>query len=215
MNVGGLIGKNDDGVGGGYSTSVEGKTTVELQEPTGYTGIYRGWKIYLEAEISGVLEEAGHYDFWDFGASGQYPALKSYRFGGIMDWPERGSQAGDLPTPTATAPPQPTSVPTSTPVPVEPDNAPVPTATPSPVEPTSTAAPTPTATAPPQPTPAAESRGGACSASSGDTPVGAAAIGLFLLAAPVAMIGGLKLHGRRKQRGQRPARHSGSLPESG
>ena len=196
-SVGGLAGWNSNGyISGSYATgSVSGGYNVGGLAGTNFATVIASYA--------------------DFGASGQYPALKAYRFGGIMDWPERGSQAGDLPTPTATAPPQPTSVPTSTPVPVEPDNAPVPTATPSPVEPTSTAAPTPTATAPPQPTPAAESRGGACSASSGDMPAGAAAISLFLLAAPVAMIGGLKLHGRRKQRSQRPARHSGSLPESG
>ena len=37
-----------------------GKTTRELQSPTGHTGIYAGWNA----------------DWWDFGTSRQYPALK-------------------------------------------------------------------------------------------------------------------------------------------
>ena len=58
---------------GGWGT---GKTTAELQEPTGRTGIYAGWSSRN----------------WDFGSSSQYPALKvdldgdgtatAYEFGG-------------------------------------------------------------------------------------------------------------------------------------
>ena len=49
-----------------------GKTTSELQSPTGYTGIYAGWNLNLDGQ-------AGNDDPWYFGAANQYPAL---RYGG-------------------------------------------------------------------------------------------------------------------------------------
>ena len=52
------------------SAGGEGKTTVELQAPTGNTGIYSNW--------------SNHH--WDFGTSSQYPALKS---GGLSVAPQR------------------------------------------------------------------------------------------------------------------------------
>ena len=77
--VGGLVGSNsgkatsgfwdtqasayETDVGDGDSTGVEGKTTAELQSPTGYTGIYATWN-------------ADGSDSWDFGTSSRYPALK-------------------------------------------------------------------------------------------------------------------------------------------
>ena len=59
----------------GQSTSAggTGKTTRDLQSPTGYTGIYASWNMNLD----GV---AGNDDPWDFGANDQYPALK---YGGL------------------------------------------------------------------------------------------------------------------------------------
>ena len=57
-----------------------GKTTSELQSPTGYSGIYANWNLNLD----GV---AGNDDPWDFGANDQYPALK---YGGLVpgqQWP--------------------------------------------------------------------------------------------------------------------------------
>ena len=50
-----------------------GKTTAELQSPTGYTGIYTGWNVDLNGDGSAD-------DPWDFGASCQYPVLK---YGGL------------------------------------------------------------------------------------------------------------------------------------
>ena len=73
----------------------------------------------------------------------------------------------------------------------------VPTSTPAPVEPTN--APGPTAIAAQEPAPAPESGGGSCNAPSEDTLPGAAVVSLFLMAAPLAMIGGLKFHRRRKR----------------
>ena len=95
--VGGLIGSNsgkvqtsfwdiqtsgyESGVGDGDSTGVEGKTTAQLQAPTGYDGIYSAW--------------AGADDFWDFGTSSQYPALKvDFDGDGVATWQEFGKQRG-------------------------------------------------------------------------------------------------------------------------
>ena len=46
-----------------------GKTTHELQSPTGYAGIYANWKVDLNGDGSAD-------DPWDFGTSSQYPVLK-------------------------------------------------------------------------------------------------------------------------------------------
>ena len=50
-----------------------GKTTAELQSPTGYTGIYTEWNLDLDGDNTAD-------DPWDFGNSRQYPALK---YGGM------------------------------------------------------------------------------------------------------------------------------------
>ena len=54
----------------GQSTSAGGvgKTTTQLQSPTGYTGIYADWNLDLDGD--GIAD-----DPWDFGTSSQYPAL--------------------------------------------------------------------------------------------------------------------------------------------
>ena len=78
-NVGGLIGVNVWEVRLGYwdtetsgrsdSAAGMGKTTAELQTPTGYAGIYAAWNVDLDGDGSAD-------DPWDFGTSGQYPVLK-------------------------------------------------------------------------------------------------------------------------------------------
>ena len=95
------------------------------------------------------------------------------------------------PAPTAVPAPPPTAVPTTTPTLV-------PTSTTAPVEPTGV--PGPSEIAEQEPTPDPES-GGACSFRDEDTLPGAAAISMFLLVAPLAMIGGLKFRARRRQTG--------------
>ncbi len=63
----------------GWSTSAgggTGKTTRDLQRPTGYSGIYANWNLNLDGN-------AGGDDPWDFGTSRQYPALK---FTGRTTW---------------------------------------------------------------------------------------------------------------------------------
>ena len=88
--VGGLSGSNYQGTitasywdtgTTGQSTSAggTGKTTRELQSPTGYTGIYANWN----ANLDGM---AGNDDPWDFGSNRQYPALK---YGGLDPFLQR------------------------------------------------------------------------------------------------------------------------------
>ena len=100
--VGGLAGRNSggirnsfwdtqtsgqpagSGVGSGASRGLLGRTTAQLQAPTGYTGIYRNWD---------------DVDRWDFGTSSQYPVLKvDFDGNGTVTWQEFGSQRGDIVT---------------------------------------------------------------------------------------------------------------------
>ena len=57
------------GVGTGNVPGVEGKTTAELQAPTGYTGIYISWNIDVDGDGSPD-------NVWDFGTSSEYPTLR-------------------------------------------------------------------------------------------------------------------------------------------
>ena len=81
-DVGGLVGSNFRNRGtardsywntqtSGQSASAggEGKTTSELQSPTGYTGIYENWNMDLD-------EDGVDDDLWDFGTPNQYPTLR-------------------------------------------------------------------------------------------------------------------------------------------
>ena len=88
-----------DGVGSGSSAGVQGKTTAELQSPTGDTGIYVAWNTDLDdADVDGN-PGTGAEDYWDFGTSSQYPALKADIDGnGVATWQEFGSQ-GRVPPP--------------------------------------------------------------------------------------------------------------------
>ena len=82
VDVGGLVGSNlgDRGTardsywdtqtsGQSESAGGKGKTTSELQSPTGYTGIYENWNLDLDKD--GVGD-----DLWDFGNASQYPTLR-------------------------------------------------------------------------------------------------------------------------------------------
>ena len=297
-NVGALIGTNsgiaignfwdsqtsdqNKGVGVGSSAGVEDKTTAELQSPTGYTGIFGVWVIDLDNADQDFDPNTGADDYWDFGTSSQYPALKvDFNGDETATWQEFGNQVRVLPptpTPTPTQPPTPTPTATLIPTPTY-TPTPLPTATPTPEQtPTPTLTPTPTATQPPAPTstpttvpadtrrpeptptstdtpmpeatatpvlptvasipelnatsvplptdtgsststlsspaitsappslentpaPPADSGGGACGLPTRPMPIGAVATNLFLLAAPLGMIWGLKWRGRRKREG--------------
>ena len=81
------------GVGDGDPIVAVGKTTAELQGPTGYTGIYAAWLIDLDNADEDLDFQTGIDEFWDFGTSGQYPALiADFDGDGIPTWQEFGSQ---------------------------------------------------------------------------------------------------------------------------
>ena len=107
--VGGLVGLNQ-GVAitdsywntdiFGAGTDGEGRTTAQLQSPTGYTGIYRDWNADLDNADGDDDDATGADDFWDFGTSSQYPALKvDFDFDGAATAAEFGGQHGDAPAP--------------------------------------------------------------------------------------------------------------------
>ena len=90
----------------GQATSAagEGKTTAELQSPTGYTGIYANWHVDLDNADQDFDQLTGRDDYWDFGTSSQYPAIKVDLDGdGVATWHELNSQGRPLPTPTPPA----------------------------------------------------------------------------------------------------------------
>ncbi len=66
----------------------EGRTTADMQAPTGYDGIYRNWNRDLDGD--GAAD-----DPWDFGTTAEYPALKADVDGdGRSTWREFGTQRG-------------------------------------------------------------------------------------------------------------------------
>ncbi len=54
----------------------EGKTTANLQSPTGYTGIYAGWNVDVDNADGDRNVATGTDDPWDFGTNAQRPVLK-------------------------------------------------------------------------------------------------------------------------------------------
>ena len=103
-NVGGLAGWNQSSfVSNGYwntttsgrvsSAAGEGKTTAELQTPSGYTGIYAMWNLDLDNEDGDRDATTGGDDPWDFGTAQQYPALQAdFNGDGTATWQEFGTQ---------------------------------------------------------------------------------------------------------------------------
>ena len=160
---------SSDGVLGG----VEGKTTTQLQAPTGYSGIYADWNIDFDNADNDFDDETGKDDFWDFGASTDYPLLKADFDGdGIATWWEFGKQHGKRAVPT----PTPTPTPTQTPAVV-----------------VAVVTSTPASGAPPSTQPPSD---GGCNSTDAMS-AGAAAGNLLLLAAPLGIIGGVKWRRRR------------------
>ena len=104
--AGGLVGSNSGTITASYwdtTTSSlttgagQGRNTGALQTPSGYSGIYSQWNVDLDGD--GTNE-----DLWDFGTSGQYPALKvNFDRQGVATWQEFGHQLRAGPTLTAAA----------------------------------------------------------------------------------------------------------------
>ena len=105
--AGGLVGTDSGSTTASYwDTSTAGATwsaggtaatTAQLQAPTGYSGLYADWNVDLNDD--GTVD-----DPWNFGGTGQYPALKTNFDGqGTATWQEFGHQLRAGPTLTVTA----------------------------------------------------------------------------------------------------------------
>ena len=96
----------NSGVGNEESAGPEGKTTAELQSPTGYTGIYAGWNVDSDDTDKDSDPATGADDPWDFGAADQYPVLKADMDGdGNATWQEFGNQSRSRPAGNLCNPP--------------------------------------------------------------------------------------------------------------
>ena len=72
-----------------------GRTTAELQSPTGYAGIYANWNVDVDNADGDNDPLTGGDNPWDFGTSGQYPRLKADRNrDGVYTAAEFGRLAG-------------------------------------------------------------------------------------------------------------------------
>ena len=107
------------GVAEGDPSGVQGKTTAELQSPTGYTGIYSKWNVDLDNDDLDFDLRTGGDDVWDFGTSRQYPVLKvDFDGDGVATWQEFGPQIGNRSAPTSAPVPTRTPTPIPTPAPI-------------------------------------------------------------------------------------------------
>ena len=110
-HVGGLVGRDYDLVINNSSSFIEncywntttsgkvssaggeGKTTAELQTPTGYAGIFAAWNLDLDNADGDYDAATGGDDPWDFGTAQQYPALRAdFNGDGTATWREFGEQ---------------------------------------------------------------------------------------------------------------------------
>ena len=106
-NEGGLVGDDEGGAitnsywdtrtsGQGSGSPGSGRTTSQLQSPTGYSGIYGSWNLDID-------EDNMNDNLWNFGTSSQYPALRTDMDGDDDEtWEEFGYQLRSGPTLTAT-----------------------------------------------------------------------------------------------------------------
>ena len=114
-DLGGLIGKseNEPAVSDSYwdtettgqssSAGGVGKTTSELQSPTGYSGIYTDWDVDVDGDNVADIGD----DPWNFGSAIRYPVLKvDFDGNGESTWEEFGDQRPlpDKPTGLSAAP---------------------------------------------------------------------------------------------------------------
>ena len=113
-DVGGLVGSNQSSSSPGTVTASywdtttsrrtsgsggQGRTTAQLQAPTGYSGIYAQWNVDVDGDNTGDSP-------WHFGTDAQYPVLAVDANGaGGATWQEFGYQLRGGPTLTATATP--------------------------------------------------------------------------------------------------------------
>ena len=91
-------------VGSGKSPSNPlGRTTSQLQSPTGYAGIYGGWDLDVDNADGDNAPDTGGDAPWDFGSPTQYPVLKvDFDGNGTATWEEFGYQLRERPALAAT-----------------------------------------------------------------------------------------------------------------
>ena len=70
-----------------------GRNTMQLQSPTGYTGIYANWNLNIDGDTSTGAMTTGADDPWQFGSSSQYPVLQYQRDAFAVDR-QRGGTGG-------------------------------------------------------------------------------------------------------------------------
>ena len=84
------------GVSDGSTSGATGASTAQMQRPTRYTGIYSGWNVDVDNADGDFDPTTGRDDLWDFGTSGQYPALRvDFDGDGVASWQEFGNQRGN------------------------------------------------------------------------------------------------------------------------
>ena len=82
----------------GAASGARGVTTVQMQMPTSYSNIYSGWNLDVDNADGDFDPSTGRDDFWDFGTSGQYPALRvDFDGDGVPSWQEFGDQRQHVP----------------------------------------------------------------------------------------------------------------------
>ena len=88
--------RQQQGFGRGAASGAKGVTTVQMQRPTGYTGIYSVWNVDIDNADGDFDPSTGRDDHWDFGTSSQYPALLvDFNGDGVASWEEFGDQRGN------------------------------------------------------------------------------------------------------------------------
>ncbi len=88
--------RQQHGFGRGPTSGAKGVTTVQMQRPVGYTGIYRAWNVDIDNADGDFDPSTGRDDHWDFGTSRHYPALLvDFDGDGLASWQEFGDQRGN------------------------------------------------------------------------------------------------------------------------
>ena len=86
-------GQSADISGTGQREAGTGKTTTELQTPTGYEGIYADWDVDVDSADGDGNPITDEDAPWDFGDTGQYPVLLvDFDGDGMPSWQEFGEQ---------------------------------------------------------------------------------------------------------------------------
>ena len=116
FSFGGLIGSNSEGSrvidsywnthstrrqldsDRGTDSGARGVIAAHMVSPTSYEGIYSHWNFDVDNADGDFDPSTGRDDFWDFGTSGQYPALRvDFDGDGVASWQEFGDQRQSVP----------------------------------------------------------------------------------------------------------------------